>query len=263
MRSRSNNVLEIRRRHPVHALDPEGLTREEQRRLAKAERKLASPDRAQAASGVREIQDLERRHGERLESQSLAARLAETSSLALSRGEEVRSETVRLAVAQFDEHGARIVRHGLPLYRQETHTRVRVASRGGLQLAFERGDLDGGRIKAERLHDTAKAYRMAFETATALATPARDLAPISGRSPLRASAGPQDAVFAAGEILRIFRADLTARQVAVLDAVCGLDTTLRAAGLMLKADARTVRRILVEALAIATDSRAASRSDPA
>src|SRR5580698_6354656 len=233
---RERNAVEDARRRPLlQAADPEALTRDELRRLAKAERKLASPDRAQAASGVREIQDLERRHGERLESQSLAARLAETSSLALSRGEEVRSETVRLAVAQFDEHGVRVVRHGLPLYRQETHTRVRVASRGGLQLAFERGDLDGGRIKAERLNETGKAYRWAFETASALITPARNLAPIGGRSPLRASAGPQDAVFAAGEILRIFRADLTARHVAILDRVCGLDSTIRATAQALRA----------------------------
>ncbi len=255
--------MEPRRRLPVHAPDPDALTRDELRRVAKAERKLASPDRAQAASGVRDLQDLERRHGERLEGQSLAARLAETSSLALSRGEEVRSETVRLTVAQLDEHGARIVRNGLPLYRQETHTRVRIASRGGLELAFERGDLDGGRLKAERLHETGKAYRRAFETATALASPARDLAPIAGRSPLRANAGPQDAVFAAGEILRIFRADLTARQIAVLDHVCGCDATVRATAQRLKADVRTVRRILVEALALAAESRAASRADPA
>lgn len=252
-----------RRRPAIHATDPEALSREELRRLAKAERKLASPDRTQAASGVREIQDLERRHGERLAQQSLAARLAETSSLALSRGEEVRSETVRLAVAQFDEHGARIVRHGLPLYRQETHTRVRIASRGGLELAFQRGDLDGGRIKAERLHETGKAYRWAFETASALTTPVRYLAPIGGRSPLRASAGPQDAVFAAGEILRIFRADLTVREAVVLDNVCGNDATVRATALLLRADARTVRRTLVEALTTASDSRAASRPEPA
>jgi hypothetical protein len=256
-------VTERRRRQPIHAPDSEGLTREELRRLAKAERKLASPDRSQAASGVREIQDLERRHGERLEVQSLAARLAETSSLALSRGEEVRSETVRLAVAQFDEHGARIVRHGLPLYRQETHARVRISSRGGLQLAFERGDLDGGRIQAERLYETGKAYRGAFETASALTTPARNLAPMAGRSPLRSSAGPQDAVFAAGEILRIFRADLIPRQVAVLDNVCGCDATVRAVGLLLSADIRTVRRILVEALTAATDRRSAARPDRA
>jgi hypothetical protein len=253
--------MEPRRRHPVHAPDPEALTREELRRLVKAERKLASPDRAQAASGVRELRDLERRHSERLEGQSLVARLAETSSLALSRGEEVRSETVRLAVAQFDEHGARIVRHGLPLYRLETHARVRIASRGGLQLAFERGDLDGGRVKAERLHETGKAYRWAFEAASALTTPVRNLAPISGRSPLRASAGPQDAVFAAGEILRTFRVDLSVRQAAVLDNVCGLDATVRATSLLLKADPRSVRRILMEALTVATESRAAARPD--
>lgn len=247
-----------RRRPTIQAADPEALTRDELRRLAKAERKLASPDRSLSAGGQREIQDLERRRGVRVESQSLAARLAETSSLALSRGEEVRSETARLAVPQFDEQGARVVRHGLPLYRQETHTRIRIASRGGLQLAFERGDLDGGRIKADRLHETGQAYRWAFETASALTTPARNLAP-SGRSPLRASAGPQDAVFAAGEILRIFRTNLSARQLAVVDNVCGLDATLRAAGLRLRADVRTLRPILVEALTLATESRAASR----
>lgn len=249
------------RRRPISASDPDALTREELRRLAKADRKLASTDRTQSAAGVRAIQDLERRHAERIEGQSLAARLAETSSLALSRGEEVRAETVRISVPQFDEHGARIVRHGLPLYRQETHSRVRIASRGGLQLAFERGDLDGGPIKAERLYETAKAYRWAFETASALTTPTRNLAPISGRSPLRASAGPQDAVFAAGEILRIFREGLGARQVAVLDQVCGLDLTVRATGLALKADFRTIRRLLVEALCVATETKRAS-ADP-
>jgi hypothetical protein len=245
------------------AVDPEALTRDELRRLAKAERKLASPDRSESAAGVREIHDIERRRGQRREGQSLAARLAETSSLALSRGEDVRAETVRLQVPQFDEHGVRIVRHGLPLYRQETHSRVRIASRGGLQLAFERGDLDGGPIKAERLYETAKAYRWAFETASALTTPARNLAPISGRSPLRASAGPQDAVFAAGEILRVFRYGLGARQLAVLDQVCGLDLTVRAASLMLRADVRTIRRQLVEALCDATENKRVSAAPPA
>jgi hypothetical protein len=256
-------VKEARRRPAVPASDPEALTREELRRLGKAERKLASPDRTQSAAGVRDIQDLERRHSERVEGQSLAARLAETSSLALSRGEEVRAETVRISVPQFDDHGARIVRHGLPLYRQETHSRVRIASRGGLQLAFERGDLDGGPIKAERLYETAKSYRWAFETASALTTPSRNLAPISGRSPLRASAGPQDAIFAAGEILRIFRDGLGARQIAVLDQVCGLDLTVRATGLALKADFRTIRRLLVESLSIATENKKASAAPPA
>jgi hypothetical protein len=256
-------MKDARRRPTPHAPGPEALTREELRRLAKAERNLAGPDRAQSAAGVREIHDLERRHADRVESQSLAARLAETSSLALSRGEEVRTETVRIAVAQFDEHGARIVRHGLPFYRQETYSRVRIASRGGLQLALERGDLDGGTMKADRLHETAKVYRWAFETSSALTTPARNLAPISGRSPLRASAGPQDSVFAAGEILRIFRDGLSARHVAVLDQVCGLDLTVRAAGRALKADFRTIRRLLVEALVAATENKKASAEAPA
>lgn len=241
------------------AAEPDDLTREELRRLAKAERKASGADPALSAAGRREIGEIERRHAERLESHGLAARLAETSSLALSRGEEVKSETVRIAVPLTDEHGARIVRRGLPLYRQETVTRMRILSRGGLQLAFDRGDLDGAELKAERLLETGKAYRWAYETASALTTPARNLAVIGARSPLRAGAGPQDAVFAAGELLRIFRSGLTGRQVAVLDRVCGLDITVRAAALALKADPRTVRKTLAAALGIATANRAASR----
>jgi len=256
-------LKQVCRRLAAEAAAPKALNRDELRRLAKAERKLTSPDRAQSVSGHREIHDLERRRAERVEDQSLVARLAETSSLALSRGEEVRSESVRLSIPLTDDHGARVVRHGLPVYRQETHTRLRIASRGGLQLAFERGDLDGGPIKADRLHETGKAYRWAFETNSALTTPERNLAPISGRSPLRASLGPQDAVFAAGEILRVFRAGLTTRQIAMLDNVCGLEMTVRATGLAFKADTRTIRRQLVEALTIATDNQKASAQPPA
>jgi hypothetical protein len=241
---------------PNRAAEPSDLSREELRRLAKAERKAASADPAQSAVGRREIVDLERRHADRQEGQSLAARLAETSSLALSRGEELKSETVRIAVPLTDEHGAPMVRRGLPLYRQETVTRVRIMSRGGLQLAFDRGDLDGGPLRAERLLETGKAYRWAYETASALTTPTRDLSVVGARAPLKASAGPQDAVFAAGELLRVFRAGLTTRQVAVLDRVCGLDMTVHAAALALKADPRAIRQALIRALAAATANRA-------
>lgn len=249
-------MLNIRRR--AAAADPETLTREDLRRLGKSERKLASPDASQAAAGRREIQDLERRHAQRIEGQSLAARLAETSSLALSRGEEVRSETVRTAEPMLDEHGARVVKDGAPLYRRETVTRVRIASRGGLQLAFDRGDLDGGPSKGERLLDAGRSYRWAFEAATGLTTPERNLSPISSRSPLRASAGPQDRVFVAGEMLRTCRAALTPRQCSVLDRVCGLDMTIRATALALGADPRSIRKALVEGLTRAAAARAAA-----
>lgn len=234
---------------------PDDLSRDELRRLARAERRIASPDRAQSAAGQREVLDIERARAQRLEGLSLTARLAETQSLARARGEEVRAEKVRLVAPALDEHGARVVRDGEPVYRRETVARVRIASRGGLQLAYERGDLDGGRLKADRLYETGKAYRWAFEASTGLGTPQRNLASASARSPLRASAGPQDTVFAAGEMLRAFRAELTARQRVVLDQVCGLDATLRQAALALKADPRTVRKALVEALAAATESR--------
>jgi hypothetical protein len=251
-------MKDLRLPRAIAATDPQTLPRDELRRVARAEKKAASSDRSLSAAGVRELQDIERRHAERLEALSLAARLAETSSLALSRGEDVRTETVRVATPMLDEHGARIIRQGAPIYRRETHTRVRVASRGGLQLAFERGDLDGGRVAGERLYEIAKAYRRAFETASALSTATRHLAPISGRSPLRASAGPQDAVFAAGEILRRLRTGLSGRQVLILDQVCGMDATLRATANALGADARTIRRLLVEALSSASEVRRAA-----
>jgi len=235
--------------------DSQSLTRDELRRLAKAERKVASADRAVSVGGHREIQDLGRRRDERLESQSLAARLAETSSLALSRGEEVKSESVRIAVPLVDEHGARIVRKGLPVYRQETVSRVRILSRGGLQLAFDRGDLDGGPAKGERLFEIGKTYRGAYETSVSLNTPQRDMAPVTARAPLRASAGPQEAVFAAGETLRIFREGLGRREVVVLDQVCGLDQSIRATALALRADPRTIRRALLEGLTQAATNR--------
>ncbi len=240
--------------------DPDRLSRDELRRLGKAEKKLASPDAAIVAAGRREIVDLERRRQDRDDGAALAAGLAETAALARARGEEVRAESVRIATPQLDEHGARIVRRGLPLYRQETVARVRIASRGGLRLAFERGDLDGGPIKGERLYETGKTYRWAFEASSGLTTPERNLASVSARAPLRANAGPQDAVFQAGEILRAYRRGQGERVVAVLDLVCGLDLTLRAAAMALKADPRTARKALVEALTAAADSRPARRA---
>ncbi len=245
--------MKDRRRAAV--ADPRDLTRDELRRLAKAERKLAGRDPAQAAAGRREVQELERRHAERIEALGLAARLAETSALAIARGEEVWCETVRLAEPLFDEHGVRIVQGGAPVWRRGLVARVRIASRGGLQLAFERGDLDGGPVRAERLYDTGKVYRWAFETTAAMTTPARTLAPIAAHAPLRASAGPQEAVFAAGERLRAFRTRLTPRQAAVLDRVCGLDMSVRAAALALRADPRSVRKALVEGLAAVARAR--------
>jgi hypothetical protein len=235
--------------------DADRLSRDELRRLAKAERKAASADLAVAASGRREIAELERRRQIRLEGAGLAVRVAETLALARGRGEEVRAESLRIAAPALDDHGAPIVDQGLPVYRRETISRMRIASRGGLQLAFERGDLDGGPLKAERLFDVAKTYRWAFETASALRSTARDLSTVSARAPLRASAGPQDAVFAAGEILRALRGGFSERQREAADRVCGLDMTVRAAALALKADPRTVRRALVEALTLAAEAQ--------
>lgn len=238
----------------VRPAEPERLTRDELRRLAKSERKLASAEPSVAAAGRREIVELERRRRTRRDDADLAARLAETAALGLARGEEVKAESVRIAAPALDEHGARLVSRGLPLYRRESVARLRIVSRGGLQLAFERGDLDGGRVRAERLYETGKAYRWAFEASTGLTTAERNLAAVSAHAPLRASAGPQDAVFAAGEALRAYRRGLADRPQAVLDRICGVDMTVRATAIALAADPRTIRRLLVEALTAASDN---------
>lgn len=251
-----NDAASRRRAAIGPSANPQGLTREELRRLAKAERKIATLDARQAESGRQEILDLERRRTERLEGRDLAARLAETASLARARGEEVRSETLRIAVPLVDEHGAPLIRRGLSPHRQEVVTRVRIMSRGGLELAFERGDLDGGPTKAERLLETARTYRWAYEVSIALTTPQRVLSVVSRGSTVRASGGPQEQVFRAGELLRLFRDGLTARQIAVLDRVCGCDMTVRAAALSLKADPRSARKALHEGLTLADANRA-------
>ena len=239
----------------------DAFTREELRRLAKAERKAASVDEAVAAAGRREIQEVGRRREQRQTEQSLADRLAETAALARARGEEVRVESLRIATPLIGADGAHVIRSGAPMYRSETVSRVRVASRGGLQLAYERGDLDGGPVTAERLLEIGQRYRWAFETATARTTPRRDLAPIASRVPTRGGTGPQEAVFVAGELLRTLRHGLAVRQVAVLDQVCGLDDSIRAAASVLKADPRTVRRALVDALSQADANRRAASSE--
>ena len=244
------------------AVDAQDLSREEIRLLAKAMRKLATVNPAQSDSGRRAIKDIERRRLERLENISLSARITETICLARARGEAVRSETVRVAVPLIDEHGARVLRRGLPAYRAETATRVRIVSRGGLQLAFERGDLDGGPAKAEQLLDIGRTYRWAYEVSAALTTPQRTLSPISTRTAVRTSDGPQEQVFRAGELLRSFRGGLSDRQVAVLDRVCGLDMTVSAAAVALKADPRSARKRLLEGLTLAeANHRAAARPD--
>jgi hypothetical protein len=49
----------------------------------------------------------------------------------------------------------------------------------------------------------------------------------------------------------------------VLDQVCGLDLTVRAAGQALKSDFRTIRRLLVGALVVATENEKTGAASPA
>ncbi len=172
--------------------------------------------------------ELEARVGSALQAQldarwALAA-AAETTRLARARGETV----------------------------DEVAGRTRVSSRGGLQLAFERGQLAGGAVKPELLLAAGERYRDAFERASGLTTPARPIGvtPRTGKP----SAGPQDAVFRAADRLARMRAGLSERQRAVLDRVCGMDMTVGATAQALKAGAPSVRNALRAGLRLAGEA---------
>lgn len=145
--------------------------------------------------------------------------------------------------------------------------RVRVRTRGGLQLAWERGDLDGGRVRGDLLYETGKAYRDAFERSDGLTTP-------SGGGRAKTTEGRQLGVAQAIEDLATMRGEVRLRvqkhgeeappppkapvggklgpkQRAVLDRVCGLDMTVRATATEIRAGVPAVRRALRGGLTLA------------
>lgn len=137
---------------------------------------------------------------------------------------------------------------------RETRGRIRVLTRGGLQLAFERGDLDGrpgSKPGAEALYEVAKAYRDVFERVEGMTSP-------TGAGTGRGE-GPQPGMLKALDQLQVWRAVLSVKQLAVLNRVCGMDLTIGAAAKELRAGVPSVRRALHGGLVAITEVKPGPR----
>lgn len=226
-------------------------------------------DMPAAAVAMAAAYDMEARAHARMVSRRdtrwVSASIAERADLEALRGETLVGVHTEVDDWVRDEYGAVVMSDvGLPVLGQEKVRTLRSRAASGLAQAFESGDLDPKkdepRFSGERLYETAKTYRAAFETYATLASPERDPgAPAAMR--YKPSAGPQEAAFAAGETLRLLRGvarnrealtRLTKLQVQVLDLVCGEDRTCSAAATALRRNHRTVKKQLRAGLAAAT-----------
>lgn len=159
----------------------------------------------------------------------LANATKETLDLAQLRGEDIDSETIELVTYPTDEHGARLrhktgSRRGQVVTHVDRVTRAVIRSRGGgLELALEKGHLDGGpgSPKADVLFRTGDRYREAYEIDEGLKSNS------GGGGGGFGPKGPQIRAVEAGEILAIMRSKLTPRELHVLNEVCGKGFRLR------------------------------------
>lgn len=191
-----------------------------------------------------------------LDAQWLDAALSEAVALAQARGEDVEQDIIEIATVVTDENGARLVhssgeRKGEPVLRHEKITRITMGSRGGgVEHAFQRGDLDGGRgsPKAEALLQTGIDYGAAYEI---------DEGKLSSRGEFGGGfgpKGPQLRVVEAGEKLSKMRQGLSPRQRRVLDLVCGEKYRVRQAATMMKAGFPATARALRGGLALCMEN---------
>lgn len=125
-------------------LDPDPLTRDQLKRLAKAERKMASPDPQVRAAGRRDVLQIERQREHRREIIARQRERAETRALEEARG----------SVIEVSE-------------RPEHKGRIRVVSRDGLELVYREQQISRAQLVA------GERYRADYE----LTDPLRSLAP--------------------------------------------------------------------------------------
>lgn len=271
------------------------LANEEARRLRKASREAKLQGRGSAAASLKAQADiaatgfqnatrtaveLERQAQLRIDERNQArwsgAVLAERRALEAMRGTETDDVVTEVMDWIRDENGALARdRRGVPLLGTDKARTVRVLASEGLRLAFENGDLDRGegdedRFSAERLLETGKRFRDAYETYANLSSPDRDAgAPSAPRC--KPSTGPQNAAFEAGELLSIMTGRVSDRQrktrgveglvalaqvtefeARVLVQVCGRDETVRATAGLVRKRHSTVRKALRSGLVTAT-----------
>lgn len=277
LRERTRRERELKRvkelNAPWHVPGPDKDTKRflREARDARIQSALAreAGDMPGAAVAMATAYDLEARAHARMAARRddrwASAALAERATLEALRGETLVGEVTEVDDWVRDDYGAVVMSDtGLPVLGREKVRTLRSRAASGIAQAFENGDLDPQkdepRISAERLRETAKAYRTAYETYATLATPERDPgAPAAQRC--KPSAGPQEAAFAAGETLRLLRGiarhdepltRLSKLQVQVLDLVCGEDRTCSAAATALHRDHRLVKKELRAGLSAAT-----------
>ncbi len=138
------------------------------------------------------------------------------------RGHVVTVKEAETADFARDEHGARIINRrgparGLPALVYSRGTRTRILT--GIHHAFDAGHLDDPRTGSggEALLEVGQAYEAAYAKSDPLK--AVDPSQVGGGG--FGPRGPQAAAVEAAEWLRIARRGLDARQLAVLDAICG------------------------------------------
>ena|GEM_PF-4075876 len=210
---------------PPVVIETARLSPRQRARLREAE-KLAADPRAEVRAHARRLL---------LGLQAEAEALADAGALAGRQAEIVALEEARGGAVEVNARG-----------------RLRVLSRSGLQLAFERGNLDGTRVRGEILYELGLRYAAAYQAEEALRTPDRSQ---SGGGPGFHSRGPQLKVIEAREALRVMRAGFSRRQREVLDRVCGVDMTVRAAAESLKAGFPSTAKALREGLILAGENK--------
>ncbi len=186
---------------------------------------------------------------------------AETLKRAKLRGVEVQVREVERAAFALNEHGGRIINRagpnrGLPALVYERGASIRTLT--GIRHAFARGHLDNPRTKAggDGLCQIGEAY----EAMVAAAIPLKAVNPEACGGGGSGPRGPQQAAVEAAEWLRIARKELSPRQRAVLDKVCGEGFTVGDAARDMKAGVPATIRALRGGLAQAAESHRAARA---
>lgn len=190
------------------------------------------------------------------EAYSLMGEAREPILRALQRGETVEAKMAEAADIARDEHGARIINRGgpmrgLPALVYNRGLRARKVT--GIQHAYLEGVL-GAEPLAERRYQTGLHYGECFEIVMGMISSSGEGG--GGFGPK----GPQPRVIEAGQDYADYCAGITERQKTALDLVCGKSMRVGQAAAAMRADARTVRRLLTTGLDNAGRSLAAERA---
>ncbi len=211
----------------------------------KLHRKRIKMLEAQAASHEAKAEDARKAE---LDADRLYGEARDPIIMAKLRGEEIDARDVEMAEFVRDDHGARVIHRrgpskGLPVLKYTAGTRVKVLT--GLEHAKANGHL-----RSEALYQSGIEYGQAYEVSIGQTTNR----PEEGGGGSYGPKGPQLRIIEAGDYLKIVRAGLSDRQVAVLDAVCGRHMRLRETAEAMRAGFPATVRALRGGLAIVREN---------